>query len=157
MSVRMRRHAIQNRNPPAPIVPFRPRNSRRSLVVVLAAIVGLFAACSQPHEPEVARAPVTPLLRPPLTPIFDDIERRTFNYFWETADPETGLIPDRYPYTEPFSSVAAIGFGLTAYGIGVERGYITREEAIERTLVTLRFLEGAPQGSRATGMAGYHG
>ncbi len=77
--------------------------------------------------------------------------------FWETADPETGLIPDRYPYTEPFSSIAAIGFGLTAYGIGVERGYVTRDEAIERTLVTLRFLEGAPQGSRAAGMAGYHG
>ena len=60
------------------------------------------------------RAPVTPLLRPPLTPLFDDIEQRTFNYFWETADPETGLIPDRYPYTEPFSSIAAVGFALTA-------------------------------------------
>jgi hypothetical protein len=102
-------------------------------------------------------APVTPLLHPPLTPFFDDLEKRTFNYFWETADPDTGLIPDRYPYSEPFSSIAAIGFGLTAYGIGAERNYITREQASQRTLLTLRFLEGAPQGSPARGMSGYHG
>ena len=50
--------------------------------------------CSQ-HEPEPPRAVVTPLLRPPLTPLFDDIERRTFDYFWETANPDTGLVPDR--------------------------------------------------------------
>jgi hypothetical protein len=102
-------------------------------------------------------AAVTPLLRPPLTPVFDDVEKRTFDYFWETADPDSGLIPDRYPYTEPLASIAATGFGLTAYGIGVERGYITRDQARQRTLLTLRFLEGAPQGSRAKGMSGYHG
>ncbi len=153
----MGRQVVQNRNSADPLAAFRLRHSRFFLVVLLAAVAFLCAACSEQHAPEPPRAPVTPLLRPPLTPIFDDIERRTFNYFWETADPETGLIPDRYPYTEPFSSIAAIGFGLTAYGIGVERGYVTRDEAIERTLVTLRFLEGAPQGSRAAGMAGYHG
>jgi hypothetical protein len=129
---------------------------RPAIAVFLAVVVLVYAACSH-REPEPPRAPVTPLLRPPLTPLFDDIERRTFDYFWETANPDTGLIPDRYPYTEPFSSVAAIGFGLTAYGIGAERGYITREEAVQRTLTTLRFLEGAPQGSRNVGMTGYHG
>ena len=88
----------------------------------------LGGACSH-HEAEPPRAAVTPLLRPPLTPLFDDLERRTFNYFWETANPDTGLIPDRYPYAEPFSSIAAIGFALTAYAIGVERGYVTRAQA----------------------------
>jgi len=120
------------------------------------ALVAIGCRHSDTEQP-APRAQVTPLLRPPLTPMFDDLERRTFNYFWETANPDNGLVPDRYPYTEPFASVAAIGFGLTAYGIGVERGYITRDQAIERTLLTLRFLEGAPQGSRAEGMAGYHG
>jgi len=123
-------------------------------------VVVVAIACREgdaPANKEAPRAQVTPLVRPTLTPLFDDLERRTFNYFWETADPETGLIPDRYPYTEPFASIAAVGFGLTAYGIGVERGYVTRDQAIERTLVTLRFFEGAPQGSRAEGMAGYHG
>ncbi|HSQ05302.1 MAG TPA: hypothetical protein VLN59_14760, partial [Burkholderiales bacterium] len=33
----------------------------------------------------------------PLPPLFDSIEERTFRYFWDNADPETGLIPDRYP------------------------------------------------------------
>ena len=152
----MDRHAVQNRNTTDPSVSFRYRLQKLALAFVLAATVLVGGACSH-HEPEPPRAAVTPLLRPPLTPLFDDLERRTFNYFWETANPDTGLIPDRYPYTEPFSSIAAIGFGLTAYGIGVERGYVTRDQAVQRTLATLRFLEGAPQGSRAEGMTGYHG
>src|SRR5215813_12262855 len=87
------------------------------LVVVIVAVL-VFARRAPPPP---AHAPVTPLLRPPLTPLFDDLERRTFNYFWDTANPDNGLIPDRYPYTEPFASIAAVGFGLTAYGIGAER------------------------------------
>jgi hypothetical protein len=95
---------------------------------------------------------------PPVAadPFLDDLERRTFDFFWETAEPATGLVPDRWP-SNPFSSVAAIGFGLTAYPVGVERGYVTREEARDRVLATLRFLAGAPQGPEPTGVAGYRG
>ena len=89
-------------------------------------------------------------------PLFEDLQRRTFRYFWDTADPKTGLVPDRYP-TPSFSSIAAVGFALTAYPIGVERGYVTREAARERVLKTLRFFHGAPQGEAKTGTAGYHG
>lgn len=135
---------------------FACHRNRFPLAVLLLLAAVLLGACNR-SEPESPPTPVTPLLRPQLTPLFDDVEKRTFDYFWETADPETGLIPDRYPYTEAFSSVAAIGFGLTAYGIGAERGYITRERAVERTLLTLRTLEGLPQGSRNEGMAGYRG
>ena len=39
----------------------------------------------------------------------------------------------------------AKNIGLTAYGVGVERGYVSREQAVQRTLVTLRFLAAAPQ------------
>src|ERR687885_38732 len=69
----------------------------------------------------------------------DDVERRSFHYFWDLADPHTFLIPDRAP-TPSFSSIAAVGFGLTAYGIGAERGYVTRGQAAERVLATLRSL-----------------
>ncbi len=86
----------------------------------------------------------------------EDIERRTFDFFWETTDARSGLAPDRYP-SQPFSSVAAIGFALTAYPIGAERGWITREQATERTLTTLRFLRNAPMGPEATGRSGYRG
>lgn len=86
----------------------------------------------------------------------DDLQARTFRWFWEQADPGTGLVPDRTPQP-PFSSVAAVGFGLTAYGVGVERGLITRAEATERVLKTLRFLAQAPTGEAAAGMGGHRG
>jgi hypothetical protein len=69
----------------------------------------------------------------------DDVQRRTFHYFWDLADPQTLLIPDRAP-TPSFSSIAAVGFGLTAYGIGAERAYVTRAEAAARSLSTLKSL-----------------
>jgi hypothetical protein len=86
----------------------------------------------------------------------DELERRTFDWFWDTTDPRTGLVPDRWP-TPPFSSIAAIGFGLTAYGIGAERGWVTRPAAAERTLATLRFLWRAPQGPEPRGRTGHRG
>jgi hypothetical protein len=76
-------------------------------------------------------------------PFLSELEERTFRYFWETANPKNGLIPDRYP-TPSFASIAAVGFGLTAYPIGAERNYITRAEARERVLATLRFFQHAP-------------
>lgn len=86
----------------------------------------------------------------------DSLERDTFGFFWETANPQNGLIPDRAP-TPSFSSIASVGFGLTAYLVGVERGYISRAQAADRTLKTLRFFATAPQSDQATGVAGYKG
>jgi hypothetical protein len=88
--------------------------------------------------------------------ILDDLSERTFRFFWDTANPANGLIPDRYP-TPSFSSIAAVGFGLSAYAIGVERGYVSRAAARERVLTTLRFFHDAPQGDAAQGMSGYKG
>jgi hypothetical protein len=84
------------------------------------------------------------------------VERRSFHYFWDLADPNTLLVPDRAP-TPSFSSIAAVGFGLTAYGIGAERGYVSRAEAAQRTLATLRSLLAMKQGPEARGVSGYHG
>ena len=53
--------------------------------------------------------------------------------------------------------MAAVGFGLSAYPIGVARGWVTREQARDRTLATLRFFHGAPQGPQARGVAGHKG
>lgn len=92
----------------------------------------------------------------PLDPLLADVQERTFRFFWETANPENGLIPDRYP-TPSYSSVAAVGFGLTTYPIGVERGYITREQARQRVLVTLRFFARPAEGPGARGADGHRG
>jgi hypothetical protein len=90
---------------------------------------GLTAPNAAPGKPETDS----------FDPLLSDIEERTFRFFWDTANPKNGLIPDRYP-TPSFASIAAVGFGLTAYPIGVERGYITRTAARERVLATLRFF-----------------
>ena len=91
-----------------------------------------------------------------VDPFLDILERRTFDWFWDTANSSNGLVPDRWPNIN-FSSVAAIGFGLTTYGVGVERGYITREQGRSRTLATLRFLWSAPQSADPQNVTGYRG
>ena len=106
-----------------------------------------------------AAVPAAAALRtaPPRLPDFyEDIERRTFAFFWATANRANGLVPDRWP-TPSFSSIAAVGFALPAYAIGVERGWCTRAEARDLTLTTLRFFWNAPQGPEKAGTSGYKG
>src|SRR5258708_25379949 len=88
--------------------------------------------------------------------LLDDVERRSFRYVWDLGDPHTYLIPDRAP-PPSFSSIAAVGFGLTAYGIGAERGYVTRAAAAQRTLATLESMLAMKQGPEARGVSGYKG
>ncbi len=90
------------------------------------------------------------------TAFIQDLQEKTFLYFWETCDPRTGLAPDRYP-SPSFASMAATGFALTSYPIGVERGHVTRDQAARRVLATLRFLRDAPQGPDPVQSTGYKG
>jgi hypothetical protein len=102
----------------------------------------------------------------------ETLQREAFAYLWEEANPANGLVADkatmaglgvagdmaeRERYHAP-ASIAATGFALAAYPIGVERGFVTRAEAIERTLATLRFFWASPQGteSDATGYQGFY-
>jgi hypothetical protein len=111
----------------------------------------LFASCA--NAPVRHRAVVP---TPADTAMLDDVERRSFHFFWDLADPNTHLVPDRWP-TPSFSSIAAVGFGLTAYGIGAERGYVTREAAAGRTRATLQSLLAMKQGPEPRSVSGYHG
>ncbi|MGB2870146.1 MAG: glucoamylase family protein [Bacteroidota bacterium] len=89
-------------------------------------------------------------------PFLDTLQQRTFSFFWKTTDSATGLAPDRYP-TRTFSSVAGAGFALSAYPIGVERGYVARADASRRVLTTVRFFWGLPQNNHPVRSAGYNG
>src|SRR5437899_12908342 len=94
----------------------------------------LLTAClsnhpTSPPAPDSARA----------LAFLDTLEQRTFHYFWDLTNPQNGLTPDRWP-TPSFSSIAAVGFALTAYPIGVERRSVTSPQAAQRTLSTLRIL-----------------
>jgi len=89
------------------------------------------------------------------TDLVDDISRRAFRYFWEWTDPNTGLTLDRAradgeqednPNHVRVASIAATGFGLTAFCIAAEHRLISRETARERVLPALRyFAYSAPQ------------
>ncbi len=72
-----------------------------------------------------------------------DLEAANFRYFWEQANPDTGIVRDRCNVRTPdkneLGSIAATGFGLTALCIGEKRGFISRADARERVLNTLRF------------------
>jgi hypothetical protein len=121
----------------------------RIFALLLLTIVG---ACNNGGTTAVAGP--TPDFR--ADPFLDTVETRTFRWFWDTTNPNNGLIPDRWP-TKSFSSVAAIGFGLTSYVVGVERGFVSRADAVARVRTTLDFLYHAPQGAGATGITGYKG
>jgi len=131
-----------------------PRRSvvRRSAARILAAVAVLALTACLPRGAN----PQRPVARPAHAAFLDTLAHRTFRWFWDLSDARTGLTPDRWP-TRSFVSVAAVGFALTAYPIGAEHGWVTREQAAERALATLRFFWEAPQDSSARGVIGYRG
>jgi hypothetical protein len=64
--------------------------------------------------------------------LLDELQRRAVFYFWETADPGTGLVNDRANNFESddytAASTAATGYGLAALAIGVEHGWLDRRK-----------------------------
>src|SRR4030095_564583 len=131
---------------------------RLSIVVASAAsvvLLTLFVMYSRSVEAlwHISWYPTPHLTSPVVDPFLVELQERTFRYFWDTANSRNGLIPDRYP-SPSAASIAAVGFGLTTYPIAVERHYITRKQARQRVLATLRFLRNAPQGPQPTGTAG---
>jgi hypothetical protein len=77
--------------------------------------------------------------------LLEDLAKSGFLYFWEAADPNTGLVKDRaladgQPDARRIGSIAATGFGLTALCIGAERGYLEKRRIEQRVLATLEYL-----------------
>jgi len=89
--------------------------------------------------------------------MLDAIERDAFGYFLHETNPANGLVVDKTQAAAP-ASIAAVAFALAAYPIGVERSWMTRTEAVERTLAVLRFFSNSPQGTAAdaTGYKGFY-
>jgi len=80
--------------------------------------------------------------------LLEDLSQRSFMFFWEQADPGTGIVRDRARTDgSPVSgggrdvgSIASVGFGLSGLCIAAERGWIPRADAIARARTTLRFF-----------------
>jgi hypothetical protein len=89
--------------------------------------------------------------------MLDNLRRCTFDYFRNEVNPLNGLIADKTQPGSP-SSIAAVGLGLSAYIVAVERALLSRPEAVDRTLVLLRFFHSSHQGPEAdaTGYKGFY-
>ncbi|MGQ7869336.1 glucoamylase family protein [Sunxiuqinia sp. sy24] len=81
------------------------------------------------------------------TQLLDTIQYQTFQYFWEGAEPNSGMARERihmdgvYPQNDQdVITLGGSGFGVMAILVGIERGYITREQALERYLRIIEFL-----------------
>lgn len=85
----------------------------------------------------------------------EKLQRETFDYFLHETNPANGLVIDKTAPDWP-ASIAATGLALACYPVGVERGFMSRTAAVERTLATLRFFWNSPQGPQ-TDATGYHG
>lgn len=76
--------------------------------------------------------------------LLDEIQRVTFDFFWNEASPQTGQVKDRALANgndaRSMSSIAATGFGLTSLCIGDRRGFGKKDHILSRVRNTLRFL-----------------
>jgi hypothetical protein len=77
----------------------------------------------------------------------EEIQRGAFNFLWEGGVAPHGMVPDRT--STSVVSVAGVGFQLSAICVGAERGWITREEGIERCVKILKALSSAPDNRKA--------
>ncbi len=104
----------------------------------------------------VSAAAAAPARAQSTEALLDTLQHRSFQYFWDEANPSNGLIKDRSTPGSP-CSIAAVGFGLSALCVGIDHGWITREAGRDRVLTTLETFWNGPQGTAASGTIGYKG
>lgn len=82
--------------------------------------------------------------------LLDSVQKQTFNYFWEGAEPTSGLARERihlddiYPtHDKDIITIGGSGFGVMAILVGIEREFITREMGLERLEKAVDFLDNA--------------
>ena len=80
--------------------------------------------------------------------LMDKVQKQTFEYFWSGAQPNSGLAAERihldgiYPSKDKHVvTTGGSGFGIMAILVGVERGYITKDQALERYIKIVDFLK----------------
>ena len=106
-------------------------------------------AAGNPVFEDNRAAPGKTVLSPADEKFLDDLEHRGVQFFVDEADPTTGLMPDRAKVNGgagDVASIASVGFGLTALCVGDQRGWISHQDAYDRSMRVLRCLrDEAPQ------------
>jgi hypothetical protein len=119
----------------------------RVTAILLGMLLVVSAATVEQPGPALNGDQVAPV-SPEDRAFVEDLEHRSFEYFWEQADHSTGLVLDRARVdggrakgpSRDIASTAATGFGLTAICIGAQRGWIGKQEAADRVRTTLEFF-----------------
>ncbi|HEX7120868.1 MAG TPA: glucoamylase family protein, partial [Gemmatimonadaceae bacterium] len=94
-------------------------------------------------------SPPSPASAPVATRPFNDeelldmVQEACFRYYWEAAHPNAGMAPEILPGDPHLIAIGGNGFGVMALLVAIERGFITREQGVERMLTILRFLAAA--------------
>jgi hypothetical protein len=89
--------------------------------------------------------------------MIDALQRAAFDYFPRLTDPHNGLVADT-SRPDSAASIAVVGFALSAYPVGVTRGWIARDAAVQLCLQVLRFLDRSDQtgSEESTGYRGFY-
>ena len=110
-------------------------------------LIDIVVSCDNPNDivappPDVGFVPTKTVEQIPFEDLLDLTQEQTFKYFWDFAEPVSGLA--REDSSRPnIITIGGSGFAIASFVVGVERGWITREEAIDRLETVLSFLENA--------------
>jgi hypothetical protein len=127
------------------------------IIILISMLFGIWA-CVEPTQPSPSDLTTPPIneklyrtsVRTDVSQVIMDEHELGFGFFWDLANtnlesPGYGLIPDRFnTHTGTkgsVSSIASVGFGLSTIPVGIEAGWITREEGEQRAYHTLLTLE----------------
>lgn len=124
----------------------------RLFIIIVVASLSLIACNSQKEakKEEAKDNPEPELVKVADEVLMDSVQKQTFSYFWDGAEPNSGMAPERihmdniYPSNDKhIVTTGGTGFGLMAILVGIERGFITKEQALERYEKIVTFLEKA--------------
>lgn len=124
----------------------------RSVIFIslLAAVPVMWSGCNAPRQPTQEQAVDSAGTVLPVDSVFNIVQERTFRYFRDGAEPNSGMARERYhvdgDYPQNDMNVVTTGgsgFGLMAILTGIERGYITRQQGFEQLHHIVQFLEKA--------------
>lgn len=108
----------------------------------------LLLACAQQKKVLIQQRDYDPAISD--STLLDSIERKTFDFFWSGAEPNSGMAPERihmdgdYPANDQrIIATGGSGFGVMAILAGIHRGFITREQGLARLEKIVSFLQKA--------------
>ncbi|MBI9061775.1 MAG: beta-glucosidase [Marinilabiliaceae bacterium] len=112
-------------------------------------LIGCSDDKTPPEFPEIPPIVEEPIEKIPTEELLELVQKRTFNYFWDFAEANSGCARERsqedaYDGHSPrLVAIGATGFGISCFPVAVTRGWISREDAIVRLNKILTFLETA--------------